>query len=267
MHIDRQIAIWGGWIAGPAFGAAMMAAPDYLKLSPPFAGLVFWAGLGVFFLTLFVVFLLSLYEKRRRRMVLGPILLMTAGALIFGAGTAWYFWPVRNDARATIPIAISQMTEPRFVNRPMFENDWDNDHQVFTIPDVFLSSLTASRPLTLEIALELRGNEYKNFVLKGDGKAGLKTYGKDDAAAKKLKRFTGQEKPISYVLSPVTLDPQKTEYGTLVFVQPFTLPEVKGNVIEAIASHKISYVLLVRDVATGVSVEVPVPSEYRGDRE
>jgi hypothetical protein len=38
VHIDRQIAIWAGWIAGPAFGVAMMAAPEYLKLDPPYSG-------------------------------------------------------------------------------------------------------------------------------------------------------------------------------------------------------------------------------------
>ncbi len=232
------------------YGAAMMAAPEYLHLSPTGVFLSFWGGLvGTIVLIGWATGIAlrddakAPAEGHKRRMV--PIV----GMVIFGLGfvtcAAWYFWPVRTEAKPAISVAISQMAEPQFVNKPMFEAEWENDNQVFVIPDVFLSNLSDSHPLTLEISLELRGNGYKDSILKGDGKAGLlKTYGKDDAGAKMLKRFTGQEKPINYLLSPIALDPQKTAYGTLVFVQPFTVPSVKGSVVDAVVSHKISYVLM-----------------------
>jgi hypothetical protein len=91
--IDRHIAIQASWIAGPAFGVAMMAAPDYLKLEAPYSGLLFWGGIGVFLFTVAVVVMLSLHEEKNRKMVLGPIIMMGFGALILCGGAAWYFWP------------------------------------------------------------------------------------------------------------------------------------------------------------------------------
>ena len=93
VHIDRQIAIWAGWIAGPAFGVAMMAAPEYLKLDPPYSGFLFWGGLIIFFVTIIVVVALSLHDDRVKKKVVGPILTMALGTLILGGGIAWYFWP------------------------------------------------------------------------------------------------------------------------------------------------------------------------------
>jgi hypothetical protein len=40
-----------------------------------------------------VVVALSLHEEKARRVVLGPIITMIIGLLIFGGGAAWYFWP------------------------------------------------------------------------------------------------------------------------------------------------------------------------------
>jgi hypothetical protein len=92
-NIDRQIGIWAGWIAGPAFGLAMMAAPDYLHLSPAVSAVCFWGGIGVFIVTIAVVAILSAHEQERQHRVMGPIVMMVAGAAIFLGGAAWYFWP------------------------------------------------------------------------------------------------------------------------------------------------------------------------------
>jgi hypothetical protein len=94
LTIDRHIAIQSGWIAGPAFGVAMMAAPSYFHLEPGFtSGLLFWGGIGVFLATLIVVVVLSLHDEKKRKTVVGPIVLMAIGALVFCSGAAWYFWP------------------------------------------------------------------------------------------------------------------------------------------------------------------------------
>jgi hypothetical protein len=93
MHVDRHIAIWGPWIAGPAFGVAMMAAPYYLKLNPTYSAVAFWGGISVFVVTIMVVLVLSLHNPEKRRRVIGPVLIMAFGALIFCGGLAWYFWP------------------------------------------------------------------------------------------------------------------------------------------------------------------------------
>jgi len=104
-NIDRHIAIQAGWIAGPAFGVAMMAAPNYLKLEPPFSGLLFWGGIAVFLLTIVVVLVLSFHEEGKRKAVFGSILMMALGALIFCGGAAWYFWPARDGKPQTTSVA------------------------------------------------------------------------------------------------------------------------------------------------------------------
>jgi hypothetical protein len=93
MRVDRHIAVSAGWIGGPAFGVAMMATPEYLHPSGIFAALLFWGGLGVFFVTLLVVFIASTLERQAGTRRLGPLILMAFGLAVFGAGVAWYFWP------------------------------------------------------------------------------------------------------------------------------------------------------------------------------
>lgn len=93
MHTDRQIAVWGGWIAGPAFGVAMMAAPEYLHLKPAFAATFFWGGILIFVVTVFAVAVLQSRERERRRKPMWPIIAMAVGVTIFGTGAAGYFWP------------------------------------------------------------------------------------------------------------------------------------------------------------------------------
>jgi hypothetical protein len=99
MRIDRQIAIWAGWIAGPAFGVAMMAAPGYLELQPLLSGLLFWGGIAVFLITVVVVVILSIHDERRQPRVLWPIITMAVGLVIFCGGAAW---PTHSEIIATL---------------------------------------------------------------------------------------------------------------------------------------------------------------------
>lgn len=111
MLLDRHIAISAGWIGGPAFGVAMMAAPDYLKLGPSASAWAFWSGISIFALTIIVVFFLSVREKGRR-MEFGPLLTMSLGLLILFCGAAWHFWPksaIPVEATVTIPAQEVQM--------------------------------------------------------------------------------------------------------------------------------------------------------------
>jgi hypothetical protein len=93
LNTDRHIALSGGWVAGPAFGVAMMAAPEYFHFGPWTSAVLFWGGIGVFLGTIAVVALVSSHTEGKRRAVRGPIIAMVLGALIFCGGAAWYFWP------------------------------------------------------------------------------------------------------------------------------------------------------------------------------
>jgi len=108
VNIDRHIAIQAGWIAGPAFGVAMMAAPEYLHLGPILSGVLFWGGILVFLATIVVVFVLSVHEENKRKAVLGPIIMMAISALIFCGGAAWYFWP--REEQKVLAAPVSQPT-------------------------------------------------------------------------------------------------------------------------------------------------------------
>lgn len=112
MQIDRHIAVWAGWVAGPAFGVAMMAAPEYLKLQPYTAALFFWGGIFVFLATIFVVIVLSAREQGRRHKAMWPIVTMAVGVCIFGVGAAAYFWPSADATRiANIPERREQLSD------------------------------------------------------------------------------------------------------------------------------------------------------------
>jgi len=110
-NIDRHIAFQAGWVAGPAFGVAMMAAPEYLHLGPAMSAILFWGGIGVFLATIGVVAFISLHEENKRRAVIGPIIVMTFGALLFCVGAAWYFWP-RPEVRKIAETAAAPVPGP-----------------------------------------------------------------------------------------------------------------------------------------------------------
>jgi MFS family permease len=97
LRIDRHIAVWGGWVAGPAFGVALMGASAYFHLTETAAGLLFYGGLGVFFLTLVIVFILSALEQNQRKKKLWPLVTMAIGLIIFGGGAAAFFWPAKSS--------------------------------------------------------------------------------------------------------------------------------------------------------------------------
>lgn len=97
MHVDRHIAISAGWVAGAAFGVAMMAAPQAFDLSHKFAVLLFYGGIFIFVGTLLLVMVLSLREGERPKM--GPLALMVFGLGAFGAGFVWYLWPHHSETK------------------------------------------------------------------------------------------------------------------------------------------------------------------------
>jgi hypothetical protein len=111
MHTDRQIAVWGGWIAGPAFGVAMMAAPEYLHLKPALAAWFFWGGNLVFVLTVFVVAALQSRDREQGRKSMWPIVVMAVGVIIFGVGAAWHFWPARGGEKETAEAGKAAITK------------------------------------------------------------------------------------------------------------------------------------------------------------
>ncbi len=67
VNFDRHIAFQAGWIAGPAFGVAMMAAPEYFHLGQVWSAFLFWGGIGVFALTIIVLWVLYRREKESPR--------------------------------------------------------------------------------------------------------------------------------------------------------------------------------------------------------
>jgi hypothetical protein len=89
LNLDRHIAIQARWIAGPAFGVAMMAAPEYLHLNPALSGLLFWGGITVFVLTVFVLWILSKHKTAAPR---GLSVFSLAAMLLTCSAVGVDFW-------------------------------------------------------------------------------------------------------------------------------------------------------------------------------
>src|SRR6266852_4653250 len=151
--VDRHIAIQSGWIAGPAFGVAMMAAPEYLHLGPSASAALFWGGIAVFVVTIGVVFFVSLHEEGKRRVVTGPIVMMAVGALIFCGGAAWYFWHGHPETK----VAETDAAHPAATHVPsgpeslldLFKTDFER-----TMRSTSELTLTASDAVTDKIAIQ-----------------------------------------------------------------------------------------------------------------
>jgi len=95
MQFDRHLTISAGWVAGPAFGIAMMAAPEYLGLNHATAPYFFWGGIAVFVLTIGRGIHLWARERGGSSRVLFSAL-MTIGLLLFAIGVTGRFWLYRN---------------------------------------------------------------------------------------------------------------------------------------------------------------------------
>ena len=146
MQIDRQIAIWGGWIAGPAFGVAMMAAPEYLHLKPVLAALIFWGGIGVFILTVIVVFALSAREQERRHKTMWPIFAMALGVIIFGVGAMAFFWPA-SEKKITAP-----QPEDRWTWNALTDQEIDTLYGKLRGKEHYSIQVSCNRPECSELA-------------------------------------------------------------------------------------------------------------------
>jgi Na+/proline symporter len=97
MQLDRHVAISAGWVGGPAFGVAMMAAADALRLTHRFAVWLFWGGLTVFIGTVLTVFVLSARERSAAKKSRRPIILIGGALLMVGLSGGWYFCPAMSE--------------------------------------------------------------------------------------------------------------------------------------------------------------------------
>lgn len=100
-NVDRHLAIWSGWVAGPAAGIVMMAAPEYFKTSQEIVEYLFWGGSALFLLSIVVPSILLLRRQREPRV--GPIVLIAVGATLILSGLVWMLWPAGSKAAEARP--------------------------------------------------------------------------------------------------------------------------------------------------------------------
>ena len=107
-NLDRHLALWLAIVSVSA-GVAMMAAPLYLPRLP--AGLFFWGGILVFCVGLAVTLTLLVRgrqsaELRDQKPMIGPILLMVLGAMVFGGGAIWFYLRLPDPPPAAISPSV-----------------------------------------------------------------------------------------------------------------------------------------------------------------
>ena len=228
---------------------------------------------------------------------LGPIFLMTIGGLLLFAGFVWYIWPTSETAlvvedehpkkHLSIPISIAPLPAPGFARYsglyPNFEAtsvpEGANDPRKYDPPlirvrDVYISNTSLSKSVTLRIFLIITANDGQIISLDNGGFGPVgRRMGRDDWGTRHA-ILRGTELP-KFILSPVSVPPQTTIYGSMPFIiSVFGFGEPGDtSILEYYAKgflgppeQRFKFSLRITDVISGVTINIPLPSDgYQGD--
>jgi hypothetical protein len=209
--------------------------------------------------------------------------------IVFVGYVGWYFWPtpirppIDDMKPSNLPLSIAELREPAEArysglyphfgeNGPEGDNASKLDPPLIGIGDVYISNTSLTKAVTLRLFLLIKDKKGNVTKREADGHGPfLRIMGRDDFATKLIEKRG--LKPDEYILSPVSIPPQKTVHGALVFViSEFGFGgdgKVDNDILEYYASGVLNktfkYTLQIVDVVSGTIISIPVPSSgYRG---
>ena len=188
----------------------------------------------------------------------------------------------------SLPITITELKQPdaRIHSGLWPQNLREHDPMMFVIRDVYISNSSMTRTVTLRIFLVPWTKQHEDRRGKSEG-TGMSPWsglmGRDDEITI-WDKGRGLELT-KYILSPVTIQPQTTVFGNLVFIMaPGTDvstdigKEVWGNILRGLSpngviignepatdENKLNFLLEVTDVISNTSITIHVPGPgYHG---
>jgi len=216
---------------------------------------------------------LVLWPALHRRYKMTPaIALVLVSVCGLAIGVLWYFaenrglLPHKDDSVSTVisgvPIAVAPIKTVDFYYAG-FDRDINKDAPMFFVDDAFISNTSKERPITLTVSLSVAVAPNVNWFLKlsGDGVYGLLKKGRDDWPTKQ--QVKAGLAPMTYILSPLTLAPQETAHGTLVFIVPNLEPSSAHNFALGALQRRYKFALHLTDVVTGESATFDVPIQSK----
>jgi hypothetical protein len=220
----------------------------------------------------------------------GPWLLIVGGPLL---GVLWLYvthseTTVAPSSLPSLPITITELKQPDAqIHSGLWpQNLREKDPPMFVIWNVYISNSSMTRTVTLRIFLVpwTKQHEDRRGNIEGTGVSPWHALmGRDDESAIRDKEH-GLEST-KYILSPVTIQPQTTVFGNLVFIMPLGTDvstdigkEVWGNILRGLSpngviignepatdENKLNFLLDVTDVISNTSITIPVPGPgYHG---
>jgi hypothetical protein len=270
-----------------------------LQIEIPYALRVIGFSIGI------LMILYPGFDLIRRAKKMWLIVGMSAGVILFfGCALALYLGAPKADnppkavahtettiAPPSLPSLLITITELKQPDAQIHSGLWpqnlrEHDPMMFVIRDVYISNSSTTRTVTLRIFLLPWTKQYEDRRGKLEG-TGMSPWrglmGRDDEITI-WDKGRGLEST-KYILSPVTIQPQTTLFGNLVFIMPPGLDvstdsgkEVWGNILRGLSpngviignepatdENKLNFLLEVTDVISNTSITIPVPGPgYHG---
>lgn len=191
--------------------------------------------------------------------------------LFIAAAFGWYVsrnTNIKNNSPDTldkrkIPISVSRLHLFACANKYVFYNEEsESDSQLFSLGEVTISNVSLDRRVVLDLILIIRDPSDPSFKIasRADliGPMGLK-YGRNDLASIAAKKCGTDNR--TFFECPIEIDPGNVTRKTLVFLFNIAWIPFKMNVARIMMNWpKYSFDLELRDLLTGDSVIVPIPS-------
>jgi hypothetical protein len=222
----------------------------------------------------------EIYARHRVTQMFLPTLLIVGCAigLIYGFVLATERWPygARSPSstatiKGPIPISTSLIETPDYRKQSGTADSPENDQPMLQTREAFITNVSTNKAVTISWSL-IGVIPGQKGVLKLSGE-GTDFYGR--AVGGNRGWLAGRLKAaglsVNYLLSPVTLKPQETVRGHLIFVLPFSFSDADDQFKKAheqmlldLINNKYELGLEIEDVISGKKSTLPLPGRYEG---
>lgn len=132
------------------------------------------------------------------------------------------------------------------------------DKPMFTIRDFYIKNISTDESVTLNIFLDMEFQQFK-YRMDNTGRDNFgRILGKHDLPSVSMPKQNLE--PPRYVLSPLTLKPQETAFGSLAFMIRHEPDE--ELIMIAAAKNEATYKLTLTDAISGKSATIQLPGRY-----
>ncbi|WP_148213072.1 hypothetical protein [Methylocella silvestris] len=170
-------------------------------------------------------------------------------------------------------IKTSVISTPNWARYSGLDPDPTKDSALFDVPGVFISNTSLTKSVTVRLKLVITDDSLPGSTWEFDGSGEdlfRRKLGKNDLGSQILKNRLGVDESERLLLSPLTLAPQQTRYGSLPFIiQIFFEDKQYQKVVDQLvfesSNNRLRYKLEIKDVISGQIISVDLPGQLKGE--